>query len=131
VNAIFDRITATANNQIGIAIVSSNVSGTTSVSLTNSIASNNGADGISAFSESAATGVLIDNVDASSNSVGIFGNGTAKVVLGRSVVTNNSNYGIDNQTAPTTFYTYQNNEIYLNGHSNALGGSSPTNVTYQ
>ena len=29
------------------------------------------------------------------------------------------------------FYTYQNNEIYLNGNSNAVGGSSLTNVTYQ
>src|ERR1700728_1897046 len=70
VNAIFDRITANANYD-GIDVDSSNASGgTTSVSLTNSIASNNSADGIYANNGSATVGVLIDNVNASSNYYG-------------------------------------------------------------
>src|SRR6202034_2486454 len=65
VNAIFDRITATANFG-GFGVDSSNArGGTTSVSVTNSIASNN-EDGIYASSESAAMGVLIDSVNATS-----------------------------------------------------------------
>jgi hypothetical protein len=131
VNGIFDRITATTN-YIGIFIDSQYASGgTTSFSLTNSIASNNSYTGIYAYSGSAAMGVLIDNVNASSNGYGIYAGNTAKIVVGHSVVANNSNYGIYNQTGPSTFYTYQNNEIYLNGNSNAVGGSPPTSVTYQ
>jgi hypothetical protein len=130
VNGIFDRITATAN-QYGINVDSSNASGgTTSISLTNSIASNNSSFGISAFDGSTAMGVLIDNVNASSNYVGIDATGPAKIVLGHSIVTNNADFGIYNSSSPT-FYTYQNNEIYLNGNSNAVGGSALTNVTYQ
>jgi hypothetical protein len=54
VNAIFDRITATAND-FGIGVISNNTSGgATSVSLTNSIASNNSNSGIVANGGSAA-----------------------------------------------------------------------------
>ena len=130
VNAVFDRITATANG-VGIGVYSPSASGgTTSVSLTNSIASDNNAQGIYAYTGPQPLALLIDNVNASSNATGIEGATTVKIVLGRSVVTNNSNYGIFNGTS--TFYTYQNNEIYLNGNSNAVGGSgSLTPVTYQ
>jgi hypothetical protein len=38
---------------------------------------------------------------------------------------------LQGQRPQNTFYTYQNNEIYSNGNSNAVGGSSLTNVTYQ
>jgi hypothetical protein len=131
VNAIFDRITATANGG-GINVDSSNASGgTTSINLTNSIASNNSGQGIFANSMSAAVGFLIDNVNASSNASGISAGGPTNVVLGRSVVTNNSVYGIDNGTPANTFYTYKNNEIYLNGDSNAVLGNPLTDVTYQ
>jgi hypothetical protein len=132
-NGIFDRVTATANLygiNVNTAATNAN-SSTTSVSLTNSIASNNGDAGISAVSTSTAMGILIDNVNASSNATGVVGGGAAKIVLGHSVVANNSSYGIDNATGSNTFYTYQNNEIYLNGNSNAVGGGSLTDVTYQ
>jgi Right handed beta helix region len=130
VNAIFDRVTANANKD-GIYIDSSNASGgTTSITLTNSIASNNSIAGIFANGGPAVQDVLIDNVNASSNGDGIYVNASANVVLGRSVVANNAQYGIFNGTS--TFYTYQNNEIYLNGNSNAVGGgNSLTNATYQ
>src|ERR1700728_3859712 len=132
VNAVFDRITANANYQ-GILVDSQNTSGgAISISLTNSIASNNSDFGIYAGSVSEPMGVVIDNVDASSNGdYGIVAEGTANVVLGRSVVTNNSGYGILNGTISNTFYTYQNNEIYLNGNSNAVGENPLTPVTDQ
>jgi hypothetical protein len=116
VNAIFDRITATANYS-GIYVDTSNASGgTTSISLTNSLASNNKHFGILATNDgSAVVSVLIDNVNASSNLyVGIAAFGTANVVLGRSVVANNSQFDIENSTSSSTFYTFQNNEIYGN-----------------
>jgi hypothetical protein len=129
VNGTFDRITATAN-VTGIYIDSSYASGgTTSVTLTNSIASNNSGLGIFANGGGPATSVLIDNVNASSNYGGIQGFGTPKVVLGRSVVANNSQYGVTNGTNSHTFYTYQNNEIYFNGNYNVV--NSLTNLTVQ
>jgi hypothetical protein len=133
VNGIFDHITANAN-VIGIAIQAPPASGTTSISLTNSIVSNNSFAGINAdITTAGLSGMLIDNVNVSSNYYGISAAGNAKFVLGHSIVANNPGAGIQNLTTPnnTTFYTYQNNEIYLNGASNVVQGSSLLPVTYQ
>jgi hypothetical protein len=128
VNGIFDRIAANAN-YIGISIQPVPASGPTSITLTNSIVSSNSFAGILADIQSTG-GMLIDNVNVSSNYYGILSY-KGHIVLGRSVVANNSNYGIENSPVPSTFYTYQNNEIYLNANSNAVEGSSLTPVTYQ
>jgi hypothetical protein len=62
---------------------------------------------------------------------GIHATGTPKVVLGRSVITSNSTNGIQNDTSPNTFYTYQNNQMNLNGNGNNVGGSIPGPLSFQ
>jgi hypothetical protein len=62
------------------------------------------------------------------NADGISNSGNSTIVLGRSTITNNSGYGIYNNG---TIDTFQNNQIYANGQSNAVGGTALTPVTPQ
>ena len=127
VNGIFDHITANAN-YIGISMIPVPASGPTSITLTNSIASNNGFAGILADIASNQSAMLIDNVNVSSNYYGMTASG--RIVLGHSIVATNSQYGI---ATGNSFYTYQNNEIYGNGYKsgneNVVG--SPIPLAYQ
>jgi hypothetical protein len=112
VNGVIDGVTATAN-AYGFAITMGNGSAT-SITVSNSIASNNSAAGIYADNISAGTMVLsIDNASIGNNSQGVFAFHTAQVTLARSVVTGNGT-GISNSTSPNSLYTYGDNEINLN-----------------
>ena len=53
------------------------------------------------------------------------------MLLGRSVITGNSGYGIFNGTSPNTFYTYKDNRINLNTIPDVgtSGGSSALNTS--
>jgi hypothetical protein len=158
-NGVIDHVVAN-NNYIGMAIdTTDNSSGSINVAISNSIASNNNYDGFSikvygtasSFSVinsiasnniddginaenlggGATMSILIDSVNASSNGIGIAASGnSSKILLGHSVVTSNSEYGIFNQVG-TAFYTYQNNEINLNAASNQVGGTALSDLTYQ
>ena len=62
------------------------------------------------------------------NADGISNSGNSTIVLGRSTITNNSNYGVSNYGFIDTF---QNNQIYANGHSNVVSGNPLTPVSPQ
>jgi hypothetical protein len=101
------------NGGNGIVVNTAFGGGSTTVSISNAIISNNNQSGISA-NNSAALSVSIDNDSISGNSAGIVASNTSYVTLGRSVITANNNWGISNGTA-NTFYTYQDNRINRNG----------------
>jgi hypothetical protein len=116
---VIDHVTATYNG-FGIA-VSPSGPGSTTITISNSNASNGSFNGISGTNSNGAALILsIDNVTTSGNGyggvvgVGIDFGGTANVLLGRSVITGNYAGGITNNTSPNTFYTYGNNQINLN-----------------
>jgi hypothetical protein len=66
---------------------------------------------------------LLDNTTLTGNTEGISAGGPATVLVGRSVITANTNYGVVNSTSPNGFYSYLDNRINGNG----IGGSG--NVT--
>jgi hypothetical protein len=114
-NGIIDHVTVTGSH-VGIDIFTSGVSsGTTTVGISNSIVSNSSGSGINAApgGSAAPLTVSIDNTTVSSNLFGINGGGTAKVLLGRSVIIGNGT-GISNNTSPSTFFTYKDNRINEN-----------------
>jgi len=126
VNMVVDHDVFT-DNPYGIDIVALN-SGTVAASISNSTVSNNTGNGIRV--EGTAS-VSIDNDTFSNNGTGIYADDTSRIILGRSAITGNTNYGIDNETSPNTFYTYQNNQINLNGSNNTVNGSEPNDLTFQ
>jgi hypothetical protein len=134
-NAIgtIDRVTI-LNDGYGIGLdVSYNApSGTAKIVISNSTVSNNSSYGIYVNgSTGGALDVTIDNVDADGNGTGIYGANAAKILLGRSTITGNANYGIDNETNPSTFYTYKDNKINLNGNNNLIGGQALSDLPFQ
>jgi hypothetical protein len=113
-NGVIDHVVAT-NNAFGMGInIAQNGGGSTTVAISNSIASNNSNTGIYA-QNGAALAVSIDNIGASGNGNGIWAVGTPKVTLGRSVITANSDDGIRNDTSANTFFSYKDNRINENG----------------
>jgi hypothetical protein len=123
-NGVIDHVVADANGS-GIAIEPLfATSGSTVVTISDSIASNNG-DGIVAVVGGATLKLSIDNVTMSGNSTGIAASGVANVLLGRSVITGNGT-GVLNSTSPNTVYTYKDNRINLNG----TDISGPLNTTF-
>jgi hypothetical protein len=117
-----DHIFAAHNTTGGIAIESGGSSATVSVS--NSVLSNNPGNGIYSNGASGTVTTTIDNDQISNNSSGVVVN-AATALLSRSVITENSQYGINNSG---TVDTFQDNRSFANGHSNAVGGSGLTNV---
>jgi hypothetical protein len=114
--AAISHIVAT-NNQFGIVFDTSKLGiANVEVAISSIIADNNRDTGIAIGSGSnASLRVSIDSIEASNNiNYGITAGGTAKVFLGRSVITS-SIYGIFNSTSPNTFYTYNDNRISSNG----------------
>jgi hypothetical protein len=114
--ATIDHVVVT-NNQFGIVIDASHVFANVTTGISSSVVNNNRNTGIAIGTGSqASVRVSIDSTETSNNSLyGITAGGTAEVVLGRSVITNNSFGGIVNDTSPTnTFYSYGNNQINLN-----------------
>ncbi len=128
VNGVIDRVVA-ISNAFGVAANTLNASGgSATIAISNSIASAN-ADGLYVQNGVAPLTVSIDNVSASdNNNFGIHAFTTAKVLLGRSVVTGNGT-GILNATSPNTFYTYKDNRINLNGTD--INGALNTTLVLQ
>ncbi len=125
---IIDHVIATNNSTFGIYfdLAISPGTGTADVAISNSIASNNNADGIVAGGGQALT-ISIDNSTMNGNSLeGISANAPASILLSRSVIQGNGT-GIHNGTS-NTFYTYGNNLIDLNGN-NFSGSALNTSVT--
>jgi hypothetical protein len=123
-----DHVVATNNGGIGIDINGYLTSGgSAAVSISNSVVSNNAQYGIGVLAGPGIVTVTIDNDEISNNGVGIAAaSGTA--VLSRSTITKNSSYGISNSS---TIDTFQNNQIYANGNSNAVEYNALTPVSPQ
>jgi hypothetical protein len=117
-NGVINYVVA-ADNGDGIDVNTGSGGGSTAVGIANSVTSNNSQHGIYLQNNNALK-VSIDNSIASSNSYGIFAFNTVNVTLGRSVITANSQYGIDNLTSPNTFNSYGDNRI--NGNDNDFTG---------
>jgi hypothetical protein len=126
-NIVVDHVVATANVYAIQFNTTSATGGTTIAAVSNSVASDSSQVGIYALNTSQPLTVAIDNTSIIGNVIGIYTSGTAKILLGRSVITGNSSDGVSNNTAPNTFYTYQNNQINLNGTD--IAGSS-LNTTF-
>src|SRR5579872_5092933 len=112
---VIDHVTA-VNNFNGFAINTYGTGGATSVTIDNSIASNNsvGGSGVGIGIIGGATGptVTVDRSYINNNGGGIYVaiSGAAPIVLlGRSVVTSNTNDGVFTGTATNSFYTYGDN----------------------
>jgi hypothetical protein len=115
-----DHVVATNNTGSGIAVTVSG--GSVAVSISNSVASNNGSSGIVTNSNPGTITVTADNDEISNNGTGLsVTSGT--VLLSRSVITENSIYGVSNSG---TVETFQDNRIYLNGNNNAVFGNPLT-----
>ena len=153
---VFDHVVAT-NNTWGINIYNGNSTAPSTFSVSNSILSKNAdvgnAAGLNIESLLSPITVSIDHSNITNNSggidaqgpitlsvdsnyinnnvVGLFAGGSAKVLLGRSVITSNTQNGVYNQTSPNALYTYQNNQINLNGTSNQVGGSALVALPFQ
>jgi hypothetical protein len=113
-NGVIDHVVADANHFDGVSVDARfTTGGAIVVTVSDSIASNNGSQGIFAGNGSAPLKVSIDNVTVSGNFFGIVASTPANVLLGRSVITGNGT-GVQNSTSPNTLYTYGNNQINLN-----------------
>jgi hypothetical protein len=120
-----DHVVATNNTGSGIAVTVSG--GSVAVSISNSVASNNGSSGIVTNSNPGIITVTADNDEISNNGTGLsVTSGT--VLLSRSVITENSTYGVSNSG---TVGTFQDNRIYLNGNNNAIFGNPLTPASPQ
>ena len=127
---VIDHVVATGASYSGIGVSLHNASGgSAAISISNSVISNNtGAIGVIANAPSGSIAMTLDNDEISYNLGGILNNTGSTMVLGRSTITNNSEYGISNSS---TIDTFQNNQIYANGNNNAVGGTALTPVTPQ
>jgi hypothetical protein len=123
-----DHVVATNNSTEGITIdLALSSGGSATVSISNSVVSNNGWTGIYTNGLSGTATTTVDNDQISNNAYGVNVN-EGTVVLSRSVITKNSQYGINNNGIVDSF---QNNRIYANGNGNAVSGTALTPVTAQ
>ena len=131
-NGVIDHVVVT-NNVFGIAIDTIGSNGSPTLAISNSTVSNNNelttSAGLFIKNSSSPVAVSIDNCNISGNTNGITTVGSPKVLLGRSVITSNFSNSISN--ASSTFFTYQNNQINLNGNSNTVGGTALVALTFQ
>jgi hypothetical protein len=104
---VIDRVSANNNIQGGIVLNGNNSSGTTTASVSNSIASG----GVFGFDFLKATASL-DASYSFGNQAGVAAQSSATLLLGRSVITNNV-VGVQNSAA--TINSYQDNRIAENG----------------
>jgi hypothetical protein len=128
-NGIIDHVQAD-NTGDGIAVSTTAGGGSTGITISNSVASNNGFNGIYVDGPSS-TRVAIDNVTIVGNATGIDAIGTPDLLLGRSIITNNTT-GINNAMSANTFFTYKNNQINLNTTADVNGNFTLNNTfTFQ
>jgi hypothetical protein len=118
-NALINNVVVTGNTQNGIYNFQG---GSGTVAIANSFISGNGT-GIYTIAFNTTTS--IDNTVITGNGIGInaydYGTPEMHVLLGRSVVTANTQYGVWNQNGglPNTFYSYDDNRINGNGTGTA------------
>jgi hypothetical protein len=119
-----DHVFAAHNTVGAIAIQTGGSSATVSVS--NSVVSNNPGNGIYSNGASGTDTTTIDNDQISNNASGVVVN-DATVLLSRSVITNNSQAGVSNTG---TVNSFQDNRIIENGsnNNNNISGSGLTDV---
>jgi hypothetical protein len=109
-SVVIDHVVASTNVEGGIFIDTTAGGGSTTVAISNGIVSNNNV-GIS-ITNANPLAVSIDNTGLTDNQTnGIGAGGTSNVRLGRSVITGNGGFGVNNATIPNTFYSYQDNRI--------------------
>jgi hypothetical protein len=122
-----DHVTA-ANNAIGIAIdLSATSGGSAAVTISNSTANNNTGDGVITASAAGTVTVTADRDEISSNGTGVGVGANTTVLLSRSVIANNSTYGISNAG---TAASSEDNRIAGNGSSD-INGTALTSVAQQ
>ncbi len=115
VTAAIDGLTALNNSAVDVFVDSSNATGgAVSVAMSDSIATS-AQNGVLLKSAAAPLSASIDRSTFSNNLIGVYAGGTATVLLGRSVITSNSQDGVVNNTYPNTLYTYGDNRINGNG----------------
>jgi hypothetical protein len=119
VTGVLSKVTANNNNGMaGIDVDGSSTTGASlNVTIVDSVASNNGNGGAGVFARNAATAVMLRNVVASNNSVGLFAITAATLRVAHSVVTGNS-VGVSTSTAVTV--SYGDNDI--DGNTNNITG---------
>ena len=118
-----------ANNAIGMAVDLSGASGgSAAVTISNSIANNNGSDGIVTASAAGTVIVTADRDEISSNGTGVGVGANTSLLLSRSVIATNSTYGISNSG---TAASSADNRIAGNGNSNVVNGTALTSVAQQ
>ena len=117
---IIDHVEVSNNSQFGIGIDTVD-GGTTNIAISNGIAFSD-MIGISLFNGPNGLYVSIDNTTITANGYGIAANATAKVLLRRSMVTEN-NTGLSNGTSPNSIYSYGDNSI--NDNNSDFGVSPP------
>jgi hypothetical protein len=119
-----DHVFAAHNTVGGIVIETGNSSATVSVS--NSVVSNNPGIGIYSNGTTGSDTTTIDNDQISNNASGVVVT-DATVLLSRSVITNNSQVGVNNTG---TVNSFQDNRIIENGsnNNNNISGSGLTDV---
>jgi hypothetical protein len=116
VNGAIDHVTATGNAGDGISLYQFGAGGSVIASVSNSVASNNGARGIEVESGTGGTiTVSIDSTNISGNHFsGVAAYAKSQVFLSRSVLTGNV-HAYENNTSPNSFFTYSDNRLNNNG----------------
>jgi hypothetical protein len=123
-----DHVTA-ANNTIGMAVdLSAASAGSAAVTISNSIANNNTGDGIVTASAAGTVTVTADRDEVSSNGTGVGVGANTTVLLSRSVIAQNSAYGISNSGIAASS---GDNRISGNGNGNVINGTALTSVPQQ
>jgi hypothetical protein len=113
-----DHVTV-ANNAIGMAVDLSGASGgSAAVTISNSVANNNTADGVVTASATGTVSVTVDRDEVSSNGTGVSVGANTSLLLSRSVIATNSAYGISNAGSAASS---GDNRISGNGSSNVFG----------
>ena len=114
------------NDNVGIFIFPlGQYTGHATISISNSVASNNSGSGINTQASSAT--LSVDNDQISNNQYGLYVQ-SSTVRLSRSEITENSTSGIQNGGVVETF---QNNQFRGNGNGNAVSGTSLSNISMQ
>jgi hypothetical protein len=124
-SGVIDHVVATNNpgRGIGVAMLGGS-GGSAAVTISNSIANNNGRSGIVASGSSYI--VTVDHDEVSNNATGVNVGANTNVLLSRSVITKNSNSGVSNSG---TAGSSTDNRIYGNGTD--ISGNALTSVAQQ
>ena len=127
-NGLIQHVKVLGNN-FGISMGTYSTNGSTNITISDSNVSNNSNVAIVANGALGPLKLTIDNIIVSNNGAGIQAKNNAQILLGRSVITSNLNYGIDNET--NAFYTFKDNKINFNGNANAIEGNALTDLSFQ